>query len=321
MTRLSLLRRALVALPLLAVLATGCATEDVGRSSYRVPSVASAGGRNVGVFLGGQTDIATHEAWVGSRVSYVGGYVPKTTWSAFDRASFRQWTGKGRTLVVGVPMLMTQQGGSLGAGANGAYDSHFRSLANRLVAEGHPRALLRLGWEFNGDWYPWRADRDPQAFASYWRRIVTTMRSVPGGAGLRFDWNPGHGPGFVPEAAYPGDAYVDVVSFDVYDRTWSNRFVDPAARWRDYLARPYGLNWLRDFARAHGKPMGFPEWGVTRNHVGGVRHDNPTFIRGMADFIRTNNVEYHNYFNVRAHDGDFRLLNFPESARAYQQAF
>jgi hypothetical protein len=316
----SLLRRALV-LPLLVLLVVGCVTDD-GQYVDRVasPRTPVRGAQGVGVFLAGAS-ITDHEAWLGRSMSHVGAYAAKTTWANFDRSSFKQWTGSGKELVVGVPMLMVNEPGTLAQGASGRYDVHFRRLAERLVREGHPTAILRVGWEFNGGWFPWRADRDPKAFASYWRRIVTTMRSVPGAQGLRFDWNPGHGPRFVPVAAYPGDAYVDVIGMDVYDRTWGDRFKDPSARWSDYLNRPYGLQWLRDFADTRGTPVSFPEWGVTRQHVAGVNPDNPGFIRGMADFIRTSNVEYHLYFNVNAHDGDFRLTTFPQSALAYQSAF
>lgn len=320
MSTKNLLRRALL-LPLLVFLVIGCVTDesayvDRATTSRRAPS----GAHGVGVVLAGAS-VTNHEAWLGRRVTHVGDYVAMTTWANFDRSSFEQWTGSGKQLVAGVPMLMLNERGSLAQGAAGAYDAHFRQLAARLVREGHPNAILRLGWEFNGGWYPWRADRDPKAFATYWRRIVTTMRSVPGASGLRFDWNPGHGPGFVPVEAYPGDAYVDIIGMDVYDRTGSDRFRDPAARWNDYLRRPYGLEWLRNFATAHGKPISFPEWGVTRQHVRGVNPDNPTFIRGMAEFIRTSNVEYNLYFNVLAQDGDFRLSGFPRSAAAYRAAF
>jgi hypothetical protein len=320
MSTQNLLRRALL-LPLLAFLVIGCVTDESAYVDRAVtPRRSTPGAHGVGVFLAGAS-VTNHEAWLGRRVTHVGGYVAKTTWANFDRSSFKQWTGSGKQLVAGVPMLMLNERGSLAAGAAGAYDAHFRGLAARLVREGHANAILRLGWEFNGGWYPWRADRDPKAFATYWRRIVTTMRGVPGASGLRFDWNPGHGPAFVPVEAYPGDAYVDVIGMDIYDRTWSDRWRDPAARWNDYLHRPYGLDWLANFAAAHGKPISFPEWGVTHNHVRGVAHDNPTFIRGMADFIRTHNVEYHLYFNVLAHDGDFRLSGFPQSAAAYRAAF
>ena len=67
--------------------------------------------------------------------------------------------------------------------------------------------------------------------------------------------------------------------------------------------------------------MSFPEWGVTHQHFGGTVHDNPVFIRGMAEFMRSNNVEYHLYFDVLSHDGDFRLRQFPRAAAAYRTLF
>ena len=93
-----------------------------------------------------------------------------------------------------VEVTTENDGGSLRQGASGAYDQHFRQLAADLVAKGQGNAILRLGWEFNGDWYPWKAETDPAAFAEYWRRIHGVMRSVPGAQGLRFDWNPAIGP-------------------------------------------------------------------------------------------------------------------------------
>ena len=43
-------------------------------------------------------------------------------------------------------------------------------------------AILRLGWEFNGTWYPWAVTdpTDAADFAAYFRNIVTAMRLVPG---------------------------------------------------------------------------------------------------------------------------------------------
>jgi hypothetical protein len=314
-----LLRRVLL-LPVLALLVIGCVTDEsayVDRVS--TPRPAPQGARASGVFLGG-TSLREYEGWLGHPVRYVGGYAASTTWENFGRSSFRHWQGSGKQLVIGVPMLMRQQPGSLSAGAAGAYDQHFRRFAQRLVAEGQGNAVLRLGWEFNGDWFPWRSDRDPKGFAAYWRRIVNVMRSVPGES-FRFNWNPGHGPGFVDVNAYPGDNYVDIIGFDIYDRTWGDRLRDPRVRWNAYLNKPYGLNWLRNFSLAHGKPMSFPEWGVTHDHVRGVTHDNPVFIRGMAEFIRSSNVEFATYFDVLAHDGDFRLRQFPQSAAAYRALF
>ena len=314
-----LLHRALL-LPLLAFLVIGCVTDEsayVDRVS--TPRRAPQGARSVGVFLGGSS-LSAYEGWLGHRVTHVAGYAAGSTWANFERSSFRHWQGSGKQLVVGVPIIMKQQPGSLAAGAAGAYDAHFRRFAQKLVADGQGNAILRLGWEFNGHWYPWRSDRDPKAFAAYWRRIVNVMRSVPG-TSLRFNWNPGLGPGFVDVNAYPGDRYVDIIGMDLYDRTYGDRLRNPVVRWDDFLNRPYGLNWVRNFDLAHGKPMSFPEWAVTHDHVRGVVHDNPVFIRGMAEFIRTNNVEFANYFDVLAHDGDFRLRQFPNAAAAYRALF
>ena len=40
---------------------------------------------------------------------------------------------------------------------------------------GFADATIRLGWEFNGNWFAWAASNDPAAFITYWQRIVTAM--------------------------------------------------------------------------------------------------------------------------------------------------
>jgi hypothetical protein len=51
------------------------------------------------------------------------------------------------------------------AGARGEYNHHFKSLAEQLVQAGLEDSLLRLGWEMNGGWYPWRAAGHEEAYA------------------------------------------------------------------------------------------------------------------------------------------------------------
>ena len=80
------------------------------------------------------------------------------------------WAGKGYTLSLGVPIIPTDSSGvaqgTLAAGATGAYNSYFVTLAQTLVAAGEGNSYLRLGWEFDGNWYPsWDADT-PAAEAS-----------------------------------------------------------------------------------------------------------------------------------------------------------
>jgi hypothetical protein len=313
----SVLRRALL-LALLAFLAIGCVTDE--RSfvdADATPRRSAAAADGVGVSFGG--NLVAYEAWLGHPVTHVGVYASQQSWAAFDRSRWDALRGLGKHLVVGVPLLVRSQPGTLAAGAAGAYDAHFRQLAERLVEDGQADAILRLGWGFNGRWSLWRADRDPSAFAAYWRRVVTVMRTVPGAVGLRFDWNPDLGA--VPTGSYPGDAYVDVIGATVYDRTSDDQRRDPDERWDDLVHRPYGLDWLRDFATAHAKPLSIPEWALTHQHAPGVDPDNPAFVRGMAELVRSSNVEYQLYFNALTNNGDFRITTFPRSAEAYREAF
>ena len=81
--------------------------------------------------------------------------------------------------------------GTLAAGATGAYNAHFVTLARTLMAAGESDAYLRLGWEFDGTWTAWKATTPSSEanYAAYFRQIVTAIRSVPG-EHFRFVWNP-----------------------------------------------------------------------------------------------------------------------------------
>jgi hypothetical protein len=324
------IRRALAPVAFLAILAAGCSQDDVDKvvsSSGNRTAQATTGQKGLGVFMGGGDpgEIQSFERWVGSEVTHAGAFLSRRSWAAFHEVGFLdRWRNSGYTLSLGVPMLTTNDGGTLRQGAQGAYDQHFKQLAADLVARGQGNAIIRLGWEFNGDWYPWKAEADPASFAAYWRRIHQAMRSVPGAQGLRFDWNPAIGPKRVPEGAYPGDQFVDIIGMDVYDRNYTAQLADPAKRWQDMVNQSFGLAWQRDFAAAHKKPLSFPEWGTSDRHQGGGAQDNPFFVRSMNEWIRANNVEYHNYFEFDAPDEQgSRLMDGqnPHSASLFQQLF
>jgi len=210
------------------------------------------------------------------------------------------------------------------AGSGRRLQLTFRTLAQSLVAAGQGNAILRLGWEFGGGWNLWAVKTltDAANYAAYWRQMVTTMRAIA--PSLKFDWNPVCGSQPVdPEAAYPGDAYVDYIGVDVYDQSWITNYSDPVARWSDFLTTQWGLTCHRDFAAAHGKLMAFPEWALalrTDGHGGG---DDPYFIQRMYNWIAQNNVGYHAYFEYDASDGRHRLVTgqFPNGALEFQTLF
>jgi hypothetical protein len=254
-------------------------------------------------------------------------------WSGMDGADgalnslIGPWAGSGYTLSLGVPIIPTDPGGApvgtLADGASGAYNSSFVTLAQNLVSAGASSAYLRLGWEFDGSWFSWAA-QSPAAeasYAGYFAQIVTAMRSVPGAA-FRFVWNPDAGAftesGYSVAAAYPGDAYVNVIGLDAYDQTWATPQT-PANAWSSTTLP--SLAAAQQFASSHGKQLAFTEWGVAIRSDGHGLGDDPFFVSQMISWMHSasNNVTYESYFDSNS-GGTNSLITggmFPNSLAAF----
>jgi Glycosyl hydrolase family 26 len=229
----------------------------------------------------------------------------------------------GYTLSLGVPIIPTSGGspvGSLAQGAAGAFNSYYVTLAQTLVAGGLSNAYLRLGWEFDGSWETWAAT-SPSAeasYAAYFQQIVTAMRSVPGEQ-FRFVWNPDAGAftqsGYSVAAAYPGNAYVDVIGLDLYDQSWATPQT-PANAWASTSAP--ALTAARQFASANGKPLAFCEWGVAIRSDGHGLGDDPYFINQMISWMKGNDVTYESYFDANSGGVNSQITggSFPSSLAA-----
>jgi hypothetical protein len=194
----------------------------------------------------------------------------------------------GLRLEYSLPMFPDGGGNSLGDCAKGRYDGHWAELARNLVAGGFAGAIVRPGWEFNGDWYDWSAKNHAAQYVGCFRHIVTMMRAVSGEQ-FRFDWNPNVGAGEFPaEQAYPGDAYVDYVGVDAYD----------TSSWKKLYAGDHGLRFWSGFAADHHKQLAIPEWGVVGG--GGGQGDDPSYVDHMFKFMTAarNHVAYEQYFDV-----------------------
>ena len=237
----------------------------------------------------------------------------------------QQYGGSGYTLSIGVPIIPTNSGGAavgtLAQGATGAYNSYFVTLAQNLVAGGLSNAYLRLGWEFDGSWMPWAATTPgaEASFASYFQQIVTAMRSVPGEQ-FRFVWNPDAGAftqsGYSVAAAYPGNAYVNVIGLDAYDQSWATPQT-PTNAWAstDLPA----LTAAAQFAASNGKPLAFCEWGVAIRSDGHGLGDDPYFVNQMVAWMRANNVTYESLFDANSGGVNSLLTggSFPNSLAAF----
>jgi beta-mannanase len=177
---------------------------------------------------------------------------------------------------------------TLAIGAAGTYNAYFTTLASNLSAAGwnSKNCMIRLGWEFNGNWGYWSAPAGQEAnFVTYWRNIVTAMRAVI--PGLKFVWSPNMGNNWGSSALenyYPGSAYVNYVGLDVYD-TFSG---DSSTTWNDYLTMSYGLNWLAKFSATTGKPACIPEFGLGPPAGSEGGGDDPDFIARIAAWVSAN---------------------------------
>jgi hypothetical protein len=228
-------------------------------------------------------------------------------------------------LVVSVPMWPAT-GGSLSDAAAGDYNTHYAALAKTLVSDGRANSVIRLGWEFNTPFFRWQVQTaaDAAQYAEAWRQAVRSMRSVDGQQ-FTFVWNPNlSNKGPDPALGYPGDAYVDDIGLDVYDRSLGGG-ESAAQRWNDLVHQQYGLQWQATFASAHSKPIAFPEWGLVHDpdatNVGG---DDPYFIQQMHAWFASHNTAFEDYFDGPEDAGSTFAIadgSFPDAAAVYLRLF
>ncbi|MER6214611.1 glycosyl hydrolase [Streptomyces sp. NPDC001674] len=270
----------------------------------------------------GVARIPSLSRWLGGREIRVGHtYLPGDSWPGIEgRVPFLEdWARwrraeDDRMFVLNVPMQAHnedrlpdwQVAQLIRAGAEGEYDRHFRQLAERLVELGVPDTVIVLGWEMNGTTYSHRCGPDPEHWKAYWKRVVNTMRSVPGQR-FKFDFTPNRGTDAIPwTRCYPGDDVVDIIGMDSYDQ-------GPGRTFDDHVNQPYGLQQHVDFAKAHGKRISYPEWGLFRNG------DNPEYVRRMLQWIDEHHPLYHTITDYCPH-GVWQCKQNPRSAKAFRDA-
>lgn len=199
--------------------------------------------------------------------------------------------------------------------AAGQWDTEFVAVAKALAAGGHGADIIRLGHEMTGAWYPWSAvDNAPWYQAAFHQVHDVMMRAAPG---LRFEYNCATA-GFNEWStlAYPGDAYVDLIGLDIYNKAVGKN------------PPPFGTIWQRkllpvlqahhNFAKAHGKPVSYAEWA-------NGSQDCPQFVNYMAGWFGSRPAHgpgalaYHSYFDVA--QAAYDLDGFPLSKAAFRQQF
>jgi hypothetical protein len=277
-----------------------------------------------GAFLDSESEgpqrLKEFSGWLGGAELRVGHtYLPGDVWSNIEGGhhfldSWARWrrAEPDRLLVLNVPLMEDNEEDVsdrsvrrlLQDAADGEFDEHFRVLAQRLVDLGATDTVLVLGWEMNGVTYTHRCGPDPEDWKLYWRRIVTVMRSVPGQR-FTFDFAPNRGEDAIPwPECYPGDDVVDIIGMDSYDQPRGMSFDEE-------ISEPYGLQFHVDFARAHGKPISYPEWGLYRNG------DNEEYMLRMLAWMDEHKPLYNTITDYCPH-GVWLCSDNPRSSALYR---
>ena len=157
--------------------------------------------------------------------------------------------------------------------------------------------------------------QEQNAWAQCFANEVTAMRQATGEHFL-FDWNPNSCYQNVPFANYyPGNAYVDIMGLDNYDVGCDAPTT--ALTFSQLANEPGGITSFEAFASAQGKPISFPEWGLSSSPSG----DDPAYINGIGSIVENGNVAFQEYFDVS--DGGTMLLtpSVPLSVSAFTKWF
>jgi hypothetical protein len=297
------------------------------------------------------TQLQTLESWLGRDSSYLVQFAASSDVLTFESSVWGQVTAAGgfqsmseaarTTFVESIPLTIglgqdattDERAAALSATLAGTYDSAYQLVAQYLEQAGFANVIVRLGWEYDGDWMPWSANGNEALWADAYRHVADVFRSVI--PTVAFDWS-GDPTLFQGEvSAYPGDDYVDIVGLDLYDKDlhvdWdpsTQSWADPAAAFSEFLP---SLTDQRDFAIAHGKQVSYPEWALSS---GGTEsptsagNDDPAFVQGLYDWMNAlpstgpGSLAYHAYFNEdTSNDGDHALAHFPNAQERFRSLF
>lgn len=206
----------------------------------------------------------------------------------------------------------------LGDIAAGKYDKYLDSWAQAAKSFG-AEVWIRWAHEFNGNWYPWAVgenNKDAKIYIAAFRRARDRFNRA-GAFNARWIWcaNAESVPDASwndPRKAYPGDAYVDMISIDGYNFGTAVA----GSRWqsfREIYQRPY-----EELTEAFpNKPIMIGEIGCAS--VGG---DKVEWMRDMDRQLRGRfkRIQGVVWFEAQK-EADWRMVSSPEVLAASRAVF
>lgn len=267
-------------------------------------------------------------------VTCVGAYLDSAqTWSEWIHPwitsplyGYRAWVAQEpqvRQLTLGINLIPNNLGNIKNplpwelSCAAGKFNSYAAQMGTHLVHAGLGYSVIRLGPEMNGKWerdYIGDTRAEQRLWANCFINEVTALRQVKGEHFL-IDWNPNACVEKFPFSNYyPGNAYVDIVGLDLFDRSC----VAPNTRYtfQQLANEPISLAYFEKFAASKGKPMSLPEWGLSIAPL----TDDPQYVNGIGKAFTSGNYAFEEYFDYQQ---PHPLLgaNTPLALKAFQHWF
>ncbi|MFC4071501.1 glycoside hydrolase family 26 protein [Actinoplanes subglobosus] len=272
--------------------------------------------------LGGTVPFTAGKAMLGSYLGLDGMTYPEAVKLRRDQLGrdqrithvFYAWEDRLPDSIEGMPEtsvpMVSWRGPKYGAILDGDADDLIAAAARRIRDLDRP-ALLRWGWEMNGDWYRWggaRNDEDTDGYVKCFRRLrgifddegadkVSWVWSPNWNSSPKDDWNR-------IDAYYPGDDFVDWVGVSGYNlhRESPATLFDPI--YTKYSAR---------------KPIMITEVG-SKDYGGTTKAD---WIRELGTYVEQRpaigGVVWFDTDTHPSYPEHWRLDSLPDAAAAYRE--
>ncbi len=277
--------------------------------------------KKLGVRPDSAATLTAQNTWLGANFDHVIGFAEQSSaanpWAQnlTDTQSFAA-TFAGSDIKWAVPICTGVE--PISQTIAGTHDAVITAIA-QAIADATEFAFIdvRLGWEPNfSTSYPWGSTIVTTAeYIAAFRKVAALFRAVDKRFVIGFCPSTRVDTAWPFEDMYPGDDYVDVVGVDAYLLSGDKGAMTDREHVEFMFSGPCGINRVRDFAESHGKRMAVCEWGMN--------YDNPLYVDRMADFIRSNDVAYHTYWDQN--NGAFQCKlsgdQWPNSAYAFVRQF
>ena len=264
-----------------------------------------------------------------------------SAWSSNLTGAGYVGSASGAIPVVGVPLASTQNNNAEGFGnvdlsyqdiLAGKYDAAYQGIVDAWANQGYKVVEFRNCWEFDGPFMPCDPANSSKAnanadFVAAFQHVaaIEHSRATADGIVAKVEWNPDtiNWTAYDVTTVYPGDAYVDVISADIYSPVYPNDLTNWADGGKEQLANlatwsadpanrahfwqyQNGSQWnptpalgssgwsfqnAVDFAKLHHKPMAIDESGAGPAIQNGITStvngpaDDPNFVKWLHDAL------------------------------------